>query len=100
MPTPDLGAPSPPPITSTQSLPTPDHPLSPTLPSMEDGIAGEEMVINVGEVFSGGGAEWGAQLSVGDVDNIRQFVGSFVRGALVPHVERQVCFCNYFQENL
>lgn len=50
------------------------------------------MVVNVGDVFPGAsaGREWGACLSVGDVDNMRQFVGSFVRGALVPHVERQV----------
>ena len=56
----------------------------------------EDFVVNVGEVFSNTGTEWGAMLSVGDVDNIRQFVGSFVRGALVPHVERQVRCVDYY----
>ncbi|XP_018016859.1 trafficking protein particle complex subunit 8 isoform X2 [Hyalella azteca] len=75
-----------------QSLPSPDHPLSPTLPNIADNEGAEELVVNVGDLFptAGRGVEWGCCLTVGDVDNIRQFIGSFVRGALVPYVERQV----------
>lgn len=88
-------SPPPPQFASSTSTTATEHPLSPTLPSLEDSNpdGGIELVVNIGDTFpmGGGGVEgWGSCLSVGDVDNIRQFFGSFVRGALVPHVERQV----------